>query len=287
MRPLLAILMSLAAGTAMFATMSGEAHAAVAGCQPEKAAEKFPELAGLTIKLGADPSTPPYATIDDKDQNKLVGSDIDLAAAVFDCLGLKHEVSKGSWPGLFPAVVSGQIDLMLYLYYTPKRVAQGDFVVYMKSGSGAIVQAGNPKNIRAEADLCGKTVAAGLGTVEEKQLQALGEKCVAAGKSTINVMTSTDVPAGFRLVGSGRADAMISDLPLINMMVKKNPETYAVGYSVVSDYEIGAAFKKGSPLAAAFQQGLAAIQAAGLQKEIFAKYGIDPALEIPAMLKTK
>lgn len=284
MRSLTAALISLATGIAL---TTGVAAAAPAGCEPDKVAEKYPALAGKVVALGADPQTPPYATIDEKDHEIIVGSDIELARAALECVGLKMEVKPGAWPGLFPAVIAGQVDAMLYLYYTPKRVAQGDFVVYMKAGSGAIVQAGNPKNIKSEADLCGKIVSAGLGTVEEKQVAALSEKCVAEGKPAIEVMTSTDVPAGFRLIASGRADVMISDLPLINMMIKKNPESYGLGYSVISDYQIGAAVKKGSPLGPAFQEGLAAVQAAGVQKEIFDKYGIDPALEIPAALKTE
>jgi len=178
MRSMTAALISLATGIALSTSV---AAAAPAGCEPDKVAEKYPALAGKVVVLGADPQTPPYATIDEKDHEIIVGSDIELARAALECVGLKMEVKPGAWPGLFPAVIAGQVDAMLYLYYTPKRVAQGDFVVYMKAGSGAIVQAGNPKNIKSEADLCGKIVSAGLGTVEEKQVAALSEKCVADG----------------------------------------------------------------------------------------------------------
>lgn len=275
-------LLTLVAGT----LLSGAAMAAPV-CEPDKTAQKYPALAGKTVVFGLDPAIPPYAMLDEADNKKTVGSDVEIAAAVFDCLGLKHELKPGAWPGLFPAVVSGQIDVMFYLYYTPKRAEQGDFVTFMKAGSGAIVQKGNPKNIKSEADLCGKTVSAGLGTVEEKQMKALGEKCVAGGKETVQIMTSTDVPAGFRLIASGRADAMVTDLPLINMMVKRNPDSYSVGYSVISDYQIGAAVKNGNPLGPALADALQALQASGKIKEIFAKYGIDPAVEIPATLKTE
>jgi polar amino acid transport system substrate-binding protein len=272
----------LTAGT----LLAGAAFAAPA-CEPAKVAEKYPAIAGKTVVFGFDPSIPPYAIIDDKDKTKVSGSDIDLAKAVFDCLGVKYELKPGAWPGLFPAVVSGQIDAMFYLYYTPKRAEQGDFITFMKAGSGAIVQKGNPKNIKAEADLCGKTVSAGLGTVEERQMKTLGEKCVASGKETIQVMTSTDAPSGFRLIATGRADAMVIDLPLINMMVKRNPDVYSVGYSVISDYQIGGAVKNGNPLGPAIADAIQALQASGKVKEIFATYGIDPAVEIPATLKTE
>jgi polar amino acid transport system substrate-binding protein len=231
--------------------------------------------------MGADPATPPYAMVDPEDNNKIIGSDIELADAVFSCLGLDHTVKPGSWPGLFPAVISGQIDVMFYLYHNAKRAEQGDFVTYMRAGSGAIVQKGNPAKITSKDDLCGKTLSAGLGTVEERQAQKWSEQCVADGKQAIKVMTSTDVASGFRLVASGRADAMVTDLPLINMMVQKNPAAYDIGYTVVTDWAIGAAVANGNPLGSAIYDAMKLVQAAGVQKDIFAKYGIETDLEIP------
>lgn len=253
----------------------------IPGCDAAAFTEKYPSLAGKTIVMGADPATPPYAMVDPEDNNKIIGSDIELADAVFSCLGLDHTVKPGSWPGLFPAVISGQIDVMFYLYHNAKRAEQGDFVTYMRAGSGAIVQKGNPAKITSKADLCGKTLSAGLGTVEERQAQKWSEQCVADGKDAIKVMTSTDVASGFRLVASGRADAMVTDLPLINMMVQKNPDAYDIGYTVVTDWAIGAAVANGNPLGSAIYDAMKLVQAAGVQKQIFTKYGIETDLEIP------
>ncbi len=248
---------------------------------------KYPDLQGKTVLMGADPSTPPYAMIDPDDPNKIIGADIDLADAVFECLGVEHDIKPGSWPGLFPAVVSGQIDVMFYLYHSGPRAEKGDFITYMRAGSGAIVQKGNPANIKSEDDLCGKTLSAGLGTVEERQAKKWSDECVAAGKPEINVMTSTDMPAGFRLVGSGRADTLISDLPLINMMIARNPDTYELGYSVVTDWAIGAAVVNDSPLGPAIYDAMKIVQAEGVQSEILNKYGISTELEIPTEFLTE
>jgi len=269
-------------GAALCALTAVPAFASdIPGCDAAAFAEKYPSLAGKTIVMGADPATPPYAMVDPEDNNKIIGSDIELADAVFSCLGLDHTVKPGSWPGLFPAVISGQIDVMFYLYHNAKRAEQGDFVTYMRAGSGAIVQKGNPAKITSKDDLCRKTLSAGLGTVEERQAQKWSEQCVADGKQAIKVMTSTDVASGFRLVASGRADAMVTDLPLINMMVQKNPAAYDIGYTVVTDWAIGAAVANGNPLGSAIYDAMKLVQAAGVQKDIFAKYGIETDLEIP------
>ncbi|NDW33090.1 ABC transporter substrate-binding protein [Salipiger sp. PrR007] len=257
----------------------------IPSCDPAAFAAKYPSLDGRKVLLGADPSTPPYAMIDPDDHETIIGSDIELASAVFSCMGLEHSVKPGAWPGLFPAVVSGQVDLMFYLYHNATRAEQGDFVTYMRAGSGAIVGEGNPAGITSKADLCGKTLSAGLGTVEERQANKWSEECVADGQDAITVMTSTDVASGFRLVASGRADAMVTDLPLINMMLKRQPDAFDLGYEELTDWQIGAAFANDDPLAPAMFEALKIVQADGTQDEIFAKYGIEPELIISPEFK--
>ncbi|WP_246755406.1 ABC transporter substrate-binding protein [Rhizobium lusitanum] len=258
-----------------------------AKCEPEKVAEKYPALSGKTLVMGVDAQTPPYVSLDVA-TSTLQGSDIDLAKAVFDCIGVKYEIKSAAWSGLFPAVISGQIDLMFYLYYNEVRAKEGDFILYMKAGTGAITQKGNPKGIRSQEDLCGNTVAVGLGSVEEAQMKDVAGKCIASGKEPLTVMTYPDNAAGFRLVAADRADIMLTDLALVDRTVAEKPQTYERAYRVLSGLQIGIAVKKGNvSLSTALVEGLAAVQAAGGQRAILEKYGIDTALEIPAQLKTE
>ncbi len=41
--------------------------ASAQSCEPSKVAQKYPSLAGKTIKIGVDPESPPYAFRDSKD----------------------------------------------------------------------------------------------------------------------------------------------------------------------------------------------------------------------------
>jgi len=268
------------------------AHAAapIAGCHPDQIATLYPALAGKTLIMGADPQTPPYASLDPKNPGKLTGSDIELATAVFNCIGAKYEIRPAAWSGLLPAVASGQIDLMYYLYYTPQRAKEADFIVYMKAGTGALTQAGNPKHItsQSEADLCGNTVAVGLGAVEEAEMTALSAQCTHDGKKPVAIMTYSDHAAGFRLIASGRADIMLTDLALVDKTVQDNPKIYSLAYGVISGFQIGVAVKKGNKLLEdAILNALKAVQADGVEKAIFVKYGVDPSLELPAQLRTQ
>jgi polar amino acid transport system substrate-binding protein len=271
-----------------YLTAAAPSVAQMPTCEPDKVASKYPSLAGKTIKIGADPTSPPYVTRDPKDFSQLIGFDADLARAVFDCAGVKYEFFLGGWSGLLPAVISGQIDVMWdNLYYTAEKAKQVDYVVYMVAATGALTQAGNPKKLSDIEDSCGLNAAAGLGTVEEAAFREQDTKCKAEGKPGVNLMTYPDVASGARLVQSGRADVMLTDLALADSLVKDNPTLYSRGYKIVSGFSVGAAIKKGNTdLLKLLADGLEIMQATGKQKDIAEKYAIDPTLQIAAEVKT-
>ena len=253
-------------------------------CEPEKLSEKYPSLVGKTLKIGADPQTPPYVMRTESDFNKVVGIDADLARAVFDCHGIKYEFFLGGWSGLLPAVISGQIDVMWNnLYYTAERAKKADYVVYMQAGTGAMAKAGNPSGAAAIDELCGLTVGVGLGTVEEAAVRNETEKCVSSGKSEIKIMTFPDVATGARLIDSGRADIILWDLGFVDSRVKDAPDKYSRAFLILSGFQIGAGVANGNEeLLQAIYSGLSEIQKTGKQAEIFAAYQVDNALSLDA-----
>ena len=273
----------------LIAVLAGFASVAQAACEPAKLAEKYPSLAGKTIKIGADPQTPPYAMRDGADFNKVLGSDVDLAAAVLDCAGVKHEMFLGGWSGLMPATAGGQIDIFWdNLYYTPERAKQLDFVMYMQAATGALTQAGNPKKISGMESSCGATYAVGLGTVEEVAAAKQDAACKEGGKPGITIMTYPDLASGIRLVQSGRADVLMSDLAVVNSLAADNPKTYERAYKIMTGFNVGAAVKKGNgDLLRAIYDGLQAMQTEDKQKAIFAKYNIDADMQVTAAVKTE
>ncbi|PLZ02838.1 ABC transporter substrate-binding protein [Burkholderia sp. WAC0059] len=258
-------------------------------CEPGQVAQKYPSLAGKTLKIGIDPESPPYVFRDSKDFNNFVGIDADLARAVFACAGVKVEFFSGGWSGLLPALNAGQIDVMWdNLYYTPARAQQTNFVTYMQAATGGLVQAGNPKKIDDIGKLCGMTVAAGVGTVEDQMAQKQSDECTAAGKPAVNLMTFQDIASGARLVASRRADVMMYDLALVDQLASQNPQLYTRGFMVMSGMKIAVGIKKGNnDLMAAVSDGLKAMQANQTQAAIFRKYNVDPKLIAPVTVLTQ
>jgi polar amino acid transport system substrate-binding protein len=263
------------------------AHAAT--CEPDKVATKYPSLAGKTIKVGQDGESPPYSFRDPKDFSHLIGLDADLARAAFACAGLKIEFMTGGWSGLLPAVIAGQADVMWdTLYYTPERAKQADFVTYLTAATGGLVAKGNPKAIKSLDDVCGMRATAGLGTVEEVAFRDLSKKCVAAGKKEVSIVTYPDVPGGTRLIQNDRADVLMSDLGMINSLIKTNPTTFDKGFTIVTDYKIAVGYTKNNKdLGQAILDGLTVLRENGTEKEIFDKYGVDYSLSRVSEILTK
>ncbi len=258
-------------------------------CEPAKLATKYPGLVGKTVKFGADPQTPPYVSRDAVDFNKVTGIAVDMAKEVMDCAGAKYEFVLGAWSGILPAVISGQMDAMWDdLYYKPDRAKNIDFVMYMGAGTGALVPAGNPKKVAALGDFCGKTVAYGIGSIEEAATLKQQETCKAEGKPAITTMPFQDLAAGLRLLESERTDILLWDLGYIDFMAAANPTKYSRAFSIVSGFQIGVGVKKGNDdLVKAVYDGIKIMQANGTQAKIFAKYNTDPALQIPVEVRTK
>lgn len=271
--------------------LAGAQGSAVAApvCEPAKLAEKYPSLKDKVLKIGVDPQTAPYAMRDKDDFDKMVGLDVALSTAVLDCAGIKHEFFLGGWSGLLPATTSGQIDIFWdNLYYKPERAEKLDFVVYMQAATGALVAAGNPKGVKDLASSCGTSYAVGLGTTQEADAKKADADCQAAGKPPVTVFTYPDHAAGLRLLQTGRADVILVDLAMADSLAAENPQTYARAYLMLTGITIGAGVKNDSPdLLRAIYDGLQVVQADGKQAEIMKKYNVDPAIMVPAEIKTK
>jgi polar amino acid transport system substrate-binding protein len=282
-------LLVVIAALAVSAFTVSRASAAAQKCEPLAAAKKYPSLAGKTIRVAQDGASPPYSFRDPDDFNKLIGLDADLARAAFACIGVPIEFKPGNWSGLLPAVIAGQADLMWdNLYYTPARAQQVDFITFLLAATGGMVRKGNPKHIHGLDDLCGLRTAAGLGTVEEASLRRTSEKCVAAGKSPVEVVTYQDKPSGARMLQNDRTDLMMTDSGVVGQLVALSPNDFERAFTIVTNFKVGPGISKNLPeLRQAVYDAMQILQVDGTQKRLMAKYNVDPSLQLPVELFTK
>src|SRR5260221_641177 len=132
------------------------------------------------------------------------------------------------------------------------------------------------KTINAIGDLCGLAATTTLGTTQEAMLRDTNNKCVAAGKPAVNIITSPDMPSGLRLVQSGRADLASVNKFVGDSMVASNPTSVESAFDIVTGAKISVGTAKGnSDLINAIKDGLAAIRANGTEKAIYERYHVD------------
>jgi polar amino acid transport system substrate-binding protein len=195
-----------------------------------------------TLTVCSDTSYPPQETLDKN--NTAVGSDIDLAAEIAKRLGLTVSVKSTVFDTIIPALTGGSCDIIVSAQtITDARKQAVDMIPYFAAGQSFVVLAGNPSNIVAVTDLCGKAVAAEKGTVEADKIAGTGDynastsldgQCKTAGKPdiTLKVFSAdtdallalqagtvvahfTDEPvAGFEVVNGNGAFAMLPSLTL-------------------------------------------------------------------------
>jgi polar amino acid transport system substrate-binding protein len=274
---------AMVAGLAAGVLALGAAGMAMAACEPDKVAAKYPGLAGKTLKVGLDPTLPPIMYRDPSNPSKIVGQDPDMIDAAMKCLGLKYEIVGLDFGTLIPTLQAGQIQLIWSnIYYTPVRAQAADFVIYATTGTAGIVKKGNPKKIKSVEDTCGTRAAPILGTVEDQGFKDQSAKCVAAGKPAIEITPYPNAPATSRAIENDRADVSMYDLVLVDQVVKNNPDKFEKAYAFRTNIKIGVAVKKGSEeLLGAVKDAIQALQDNGTQKALLQKNGMDPTLAIP------
>lgn len=256
--------------------MAASAHAA---CEPEKVAEKYPNLAGRPVQVATTPLYAPYSYAEGE---KMVGSDIEISERALECVGLTYEYTKGTWPSLLPTVLTGKTDVMVAnLYYTEERAKQVDFIVYMKAGSAMLVLHGNPHNVKSMDDLCGLHTSVVAGSFSQPVIEAQSEKCVADGKPAINILVAPETDAAVRGLENGRLDFLLDNVGAAAVRVKDDPEKFQIAFVTTREVSVGNAVLKGNAeLAQAYYEGMKEIYDNGTVAEIFGKYGLDEQLII-------
>lgn len=177
------------------------------------------------LVVGSDLS---YAPIDftKEGTNTPIGLDADLANCIAQAWGVKADIQNTSFDAVIPSLTGKKIDvIMSAMSDTEERRREIDFVDYFTAGSGILVKKGNPDKIKTIADLCGKTVAIQVGTVQIDEADEQNGKC----KEKIKVSKFEQNTDAIQEVASGRAAAALMDFPVAAYNAKKVKNTEVVG----------------------------------------------------------
>ena len=236
-----------------------------AGCgSDQKAAAPAQPNKNKTLIVATNPSFAPFEFMD---KDKMAGFDIDLISAMVKQAGYqKVEFKSLPFDGLIPALENGNIDIAVGgISITDARKQKVNFTdSYYESGLMAIVGKDND-SIKSLEDLKGKTIAAQIGTVGADEANKIeGAK--------VKTFDSSDL-ACLELKNGG-ADAVISDLPVLQYFLKKGGSAYAksVGTPKKGDFYGFAVAKKNTALCDQLNKALAELKKNGEYQKIYDKW---------------
>lgn len=200
-----------------------------------------------TLVIGGDHNYPPYEY---QDQFGFpTGYNVELTKAVARVMGLEVEIRLDSWGTMRRALRVGEVDLLMGMAHTKKRVDEVDYSIPHAKVHQSIWVRKNDERIRSEADLVGKDVVVMKGSVMHDYML---EREIPA-----NLFLVSTLADALNLLASGRHDcALVAKLPgeyLLSELQIENIHPIAKPL-VAQDY--GFAVKKGNlELLAVFNEG--------------------------------
>ncbi|MEE4489854.1 ABC transporter substrate-binding protein [Streptomyces sp. BE230] len=226
-----------------------------------------------TLNIASSVGTPPGATYL-ADGTTLAGTDIDFGDAVARVLGLKPKREVAAFEAILPALGSGKYEVGTGNFgVTDERRRTIDFVTYLNDGQGfAVRDDSGLHKVTDLTQLCGLPVGTAAGTTFEVTLEENRHRCTEAGKKPYDVKTYSDQSAVWSSLQQGRTDVVMSTINGLRYAVKQQE-----GVRFLNEFkrlDVGFAFKKGTPLAPAFQAAVNRLKTDGTYNRILKKWGI-------------
>jgi polar amino acid transport system substrate-binding protein len=238
-------------------------------------ASKLPESiksAGV-IKIGTDATYAPSEFLA-ADGKTVEGFDVDLFNQVAAKFGVKTQWEPSKFGSIITGVNGKKYDMGISSFtINPERLKQVDMVKYFNAGTQWATQKGNPKGIDPE-NACGKNVAVQTGTVQETEdLAARQKKC---GSNKINVLSYDSQAQATSAVVSGKADAMLSDSPVVAYAVKQSGGKLEALGDIYDAAPYGYVLPKGeTEFAQAIAEALKQLEQEGAYKAALEKWGVE------------
>jgi cystine transport system substrate-binding protein len=228
-----------------------------------------------TLRIALEGTYPPFNFKDPK-TGQLAGYDVDVARLLAAKLGLKPEFVSTEWAAILAGLGAGKYDVIIsQVGITPKRQEAFDFSEpYTYSSPQLIVRKDEKSNYASLADLKGKKLGVGQGSVFEQQAKAAGG---------IEVKSYPAAPENLQDLAVGRIDAALNDSLMVAYLLSNSKLPVKAGARVGAVERMGIPIKKGNPeLKAALNKALAEAGADGSLKKISVKwFGIDVSRPAP------
>jgi cystine transport system substrate-binding protein len=218
-----------------------------------------------TLRIAMEGTYPPFNFKDQK-SGELAGYDVDVAKMLAQRLGLKPEFISSEWASILAGLSANRYDVIIsQVGINPKRELAFDFSEpYIYSMPQLIVRKDDKSVYTSLADLKGKKLGVGQGSVYEQQAKAV---------PGIEVKSYPAAPDNMSDLATGRIDAALNDSLMSAYLLKTSKLPIKAGARVGAVERMGIPFQKGNPqFKAALNKALAEMAADGSLKAISLKW---------------
>ena len=218
-----------------------------------------------TLKVALEGTYPPFNYKEPK-SGQLAGYDVDVARLIGGKLGVKVEFVSSEWASILAGLSANKYDVIIsQVGINPKRELAFDFSApYIYSMPQLIVRKNESAAYTSLADLKGKKLGVGQGSVYEQQAKAV---------PGIEVRSYAAAPDTMADLASGRLDAALNDSLMSAYLLKISKLPIKAGAQVGAVERMGIPFQKGNPqFKAALNKALSEAAADGSLKAISLKW---------------
>ena len=217
-----------------------------------------------TLRIALEGTYPPFNFKDKR--GELAGYDVDVARLLAARLGLTPQFVSTEWSAILAGLGANKYDVIIgQVGITPKRLQAFDFSApYTYSSPQLIVRKDERAQYASLADLKGKKLGVGQGSVFEQQARAI------AG---IEVKSYPAAPENLQDLAVGRIDAALNDSLMVAYLLSNSTLPIKAGARVGTVERMGIPFAKGNPqFKAALDLALAEAGADGSLAKISLKW---------------
>ncbi len=233
---------------------------------------------------------PPQEFFDDSGNPQ--GLDVEIGTEIANRLGVKPEFVNSVFDTIIAAVKGGKCDIIISAQnITTDRQKSVSMIPYFQAGQSMVAAKGNPQNINAPMDLCGKSAAAESGTTEADYLQGTGDykgngltqQCAKAGKPAVDVVVTQKDTDALQQLQAGKVAVYFADSPVAAYYTVQHPDQFQLVGQVIEPAVEGISVPCGqddctkatlSPLGQAVQTALNSMMSDGTYGKILAKWNL-------------
>ena len=176
-----------------------------------------------------------------------MGLDVEIGTEISNRLALSPQFVNSIFDTIIAAVKAGKCDIIISAQnITADRQKSVSMIPYFSAGQSMVAAKGNPQNITAPLDLCGKSAAAESGTTEADYLQGTGDykgngltqQCTKAGKKAVDVVVTQKDTDALQQLQANKVAVYFADSPVAAYYTVQHPDQFQlVGQVIVPAVE--------------------------------------------------